>query len=244
MLDDPVLTSDEDYKTHFRTRVIGRLHELGIQTIVLTQHKATRQDIATANEHHGVDQFQIDIPHPSIGSVVSKTSDEFSAMLANAAAYTNDENLDIRRTGGKKLRIAAERFCKMLLVKKRREGGDAAAAISDYQGQMLGGADGLAQQVIPYLDGDPSHPGKIKTIRADLNPSPHDDEAVPTRQALREALGNLRKFRKDYLGYLLFLWGKAFPLGSTCRAQKRHQSHGIAHNGMVRTFVRCKDDAT
>ena len=147
VLDDPVLTSDEDYKIHFRTRVIGRLHELGIQTIILTQHKVTRQEIATAHDHHGVDQFHIDIPDHSIGSVVSKTSDEFSAMLASAAAYTNDENLDIRRTGGKKLRIAAERFCKMLLVKKRREGGDETAAISDYQGKMkmLGGADGLAQ---------------------------------------------------------------------------------------------------
>jgi hypothetical protein len=199
VLDDPVLTSDEDYKVHFRTQVMGHLQELGIQTIVLTQHKSTQRDIADVNGHFGVDQFQIDISDPSIGSVINKTSDEFSAMLARAAAFTSSNDILIRRPGGKQLRVATERFCKMLLVKKRREGGDATAAISDYDGLMLGGGGGLVELVTPYLIIDPSHPGKLKVICNDLNPPAHDDDAVPTRQALREALGNLKKFRKDYL---------------------------------------------
>jgi hypothetical protein len=199
VLDDPVLTSDEDYKTHFRTRVIGHLQELGIQTIVLTQHQETRREIAIVNDHHGVDQFEIGIPDPSKGSVVNKTSDEFSAMLARAEAFTNSEDIPIRRTGGKMLRDAAERFCKMLLVKKRQEGGDAAAAISDYNRDVLGGLSGLVQKVTPYLTAHPSDPGKTQAMRIDLNPPAHDNDAVPTRQALREALGNLKKFRKDYL---------------------------------------------
>ena len=199
VLDDPVLTSDEDYKTHFRTRVIDHLQELGIQTIVLTQHQETRREIAIANDHHGVDQFEIGIPDPFKGSIVNKTSDEFSAMLARAEAFTNSEDTPIRRSGGKMLRDAAERFCKMLLVKKRQESGDAAAAISDYNGHVLGGSSGLIQKVIPYLTAHPSDPGKIQTMRNDLNPPAHDSDAVPTRQSLRETLGNLKKFRKDYL---------------------------------------------
>ncbi len=199
VLDDPVLTSDEDYKTHFRTRVIGHLQELGIQTIVLTQHQETRREIAIVNDHHGVDQFEIGIPDPSKGSVVNKTSDEFSAMLARAEAFTNSEDILIRRTLGKMLRDAAERFCKMLLVKKRQESGDAAAAISDYNRGVLGGSSGLVQKVTPYLTAHPSDPGKLQAMRNDLNPPAHDSDTVPTRQSLREALGNLKKFRKEYL---------------------------------------------
>ena len=84
-------------------------------------------------------------------------------------------------------------------MKKGREGGDATAAVSDYDGRMLGGDGGLAQQVTPYLNADPSDPGKLRTICNDLNPPAHDSDAVPTRQALRDALGNLKRFRKDYL---------------------------------------------
>ena len=87
----------------------------------------------------------------------------------------------------------------MLLVNKRQGSGDAAAAISDYNGEVLGGSSGLIQKVIPYLTAHPSDPGKIQTMRNDLNPPAHDSDTVPTRQALREALGNLKRFRKNYL---------------------------------------------
>ena len=195
VLDDPVLTSDEDYRVNFRGPVIARLSELGLQTIILTQQPQMRRDIATIHEHVGVDQFQIDIPSSTEGSVIVKTGDEFGAMLASAAAYTHSDDIGIRRDGGKKLRIATERFCKLVLVKNRKEGGDATAAVSDYEGQMLGG---LVPQVVPYLTIDPSHGGKLKAICNDLNPPAHDDDYIPPRQALRDALGNLNKFRKDY----------------------------------------------
>lgn len=51
VLDDPVLTSDENYRIHFRERVVAKLHERGIQTVILTQHRATRRDIATLHGH-------------------------------------------------------------------------------------------------------------------------------------------------------------------------------------------------
>ena len=200
VLDDPVLSSDEDYRAHFRSRVIKRLCELNIQVIVLTQHQGTRRDIANANEHLGVDQYQIEIIDPGRGSLITRTHDELNSMLARVEAYLNTDAVEIRRDGARNLRAATERFCKMLLVKQRREAGDAHSAISDYQGQMLGGKLGLIQQVVPFLTIDPSHPGKLNTLHADLNPASHDDDDVPSRQVLRESLGNLRRLRKDYIG--------------------------------------------
>jgi len=199
VLDDPVQSSDEDYRVHFRHQVINRLHGEGIQVIVLTQHKNTRRDIATANEHLGVDQFQIEIPDPAKGSVITKTDDELSMMLASASPYTTTDTLSIRKDGGRKLRDATERFCKMLLVRKRKEVGEERASISDYDGETLGGDQGLVSKVVPHLTLDNSHAGKMRVIRDDLNPSSHDDDDVPTQQALKEALGNLRRFQKDYL---------------------------------------------
>ena len=113
------------------------------------------------------------------GSTITKTGDELSAMLASAEAYTTTDSVEIRKDGGRKLRDAAERFCKALLVRKRLESGDANAAISDYERQTLGGKDGLVQQVVPYLTIDPSHPGKLHTLNDDLNPPSHDDSLAP-----------------------------------------------------------------
>ncbi len=199
VLDDPVLSSDEDYRVHFRSSVIQHLHDLGIQVIVITQHRGTWRDIASINEHLGVDQFQIGLADPAEGSTIIKTGDELSTMLASAAAYTNSDALPIRKDGGQKLRDAAERFCKMLLVKKQKEEGNTAAAISDYDNHRLGGNGDLVKLVVPYLSLNNSHPGKLRTIRNDLNPANHDDDYIPTREALKMALGDLKYFQKNYL---------------------------------------------
>jgi hypothetical protein len=100
------------------------------------------------------------------------------------------------RYSSQRLREAAERFCKLLLVKKRQDSGETAATISDYKGKVLGD---LEPQVTPYLQlKDPSHPGKLAALRRDLNPANHDDD-IPTRAALRLSLGTLKDFRKAYL---------------------------------------------
>jgi hypothetical protein len=39
VLDDPILSSDEDYRKYFNVRVIEKLADAGIQTVVITQHK-------------------------------------------------------------------------------------------------------------------------------------------------------------------------------------------------------------
>jgi hypothetical protein len=117
-------------------------------------------------------------------------------MLSQAEPFTLYEDPEIRKIGGQRLREAAERFCKLLLVKKRKERGDSAATISDHKGKVLGDLEPL---VTPYLQlKDPSHPGKLTALRRDLNPANHDDD-IPTRAALRISLGTLKDFRKNYL---------------------------------------------
>jgi hypothetical protein len=116
--------------------------------------------------------------------------------LSQAEPFTLHEDPEIRKTGGQRLRDAAERFCKLLLAKKRQENGESTAAVSDYKGKVLSDLEPL---VMPYLQlKDPSHPGKLAAVRRDLNPANHDDD-VPTRAALRLSLGTLKELRKIYL---------------------------------------------
>jgi hypothetical protein len=196
VLDDPILSSDEDYRKYFNVRVMEKLADDGIQTVVITQHKDTWRDIIDLHKHRNAEAYQIKLIDPRVGTVVGKTEDEFTAMLSQAEPFTLHEDPEIRKIGGQRLREAAERFCKLLLVKKRQKNGEAAAAISDYKGKVLGELEPL---VTPYLQiKDPSHPGKLAALRRDLNPANHDDD-IPTRAALRISLGTLKDFRKGYL---------------------------------------------
>ena len=188
--------SREDYRKYFNVHVIEKLADAGIQTIIITQHKDTWRDIIDLHKHRSVEAYRIKLTDPRTGTVVGKSEDEFSAMLSQAEPFTLLEDPEIRKVGGQRLREAAERFCKLLLAKKRQENGEVAAAISDYKGRVLGDLEPL---VTPYLQlKDPSHPGKLAALRRDLNPANHDDD-IPTRAALRISLGTLKDFRKVYL---------------------------------------------
>jgi hypothetical protein len=196
VLDDPILASDEDYRTYFKRLVMERLVEHGIQTVVLTQCKDTWRDIFDLHGHHGVATFQIKLSDQKSGTSVTPSNDEFLAMLTQIEPYTMHNDLEIRKAGGAKIRVTTERFCKLLLVRKAREGGNPSAVITDYAGK---GLDDLIPLVTAHLERtDPSHVGKLRVIRRDTNPANHDDE-VPTVAALRTGLGDLRDFRKRYL---------------------------------------------
>ena len=101
----------------------------------------------------------------------------------------------IRKQAGEDLRDAAERFCKEMLVKHRREKGEKTAVISDYDGKNLGW---LSPRVEPLLLQDPSHPGKLKAIAAAVNPAKHDDN-IPSQGELTVAPGNLTQFVTEYV---------------------------------------------
>jgi len=143
--------------------------------------------------HKNVDTFQLS--KEISGTVALKSSDGLAVMLSRAEPFVSSENPEFRKMAAERLRDAGERFCKELLVKKRREAGDPAALITDYDGKTLGQ---LIPEVNPALVMDSSHPGKLKTLEKHLNPGKHDD-TPPSKGELQVALGDLKRFKKDYL---------------------------------------------
>jgi len=65
--------------------------------------------------------------------------------------------------------------------------------LTTYDGVELGQ---LIINVTVYLT-DPSHVGKLNTIRQETNPGNHDHK-TPTSTALKCAIGDLRRLKKDY----------------------------------------------
>ena len=59
ILDDPVLTSDDDYRPNFVSSVIEALLDAGLQVIICTQDHKSWKDIGTRWQHRGAIQYQI-----------------------------------------------------------------------------------------------------------------------------------------------------------------------------------------
>ncbi|MER9094450.1 hypothetical protein NKI34_25775 [Mesorhizobium sp. M0700] len=59
VLDDPILSSDEDYRAFFNAMVIEELANLGMQVIVLTQDQKTWKDLGERYLHQGISLFQL-----------------------------------------------------------------------------------------------------------------------------------------------------------------------------------------
>jgi energy-coupling factor transporter ATP-binding protein EcfA2 len=192
VFDDPVVSSDEDYRAHFVCTVLDELVKSGQQVILLTQDQRTWKDVADLYASVEVDVFQI--TRDTGVTKVAKTSDDLLAMLAKAEPYVRNEHPELRKRAAEILRDAVERFCKEMLVKSQREQGDATAIITAFDGKTLGE---LFPKVYPLLK-DASHAGKLKVMERVLNPGKHDD-VVPSRGDLTCALGDLKKFRQDYL---------------------------------------------
>ncbi len=192
VFDDPVVSSDEDYRAHFVCTVLEELIKLGQQIILLTQDQRTWKDISERYASNNVDVFQI--MRDTGVTTVTKTSDGLAAMLAKAEPYVRSEHPEMRKRGAEILRDALERFCKELLVKILRDQGDGGAKITDYDGETLGK---LFPRVHPLLT-DASHAGKLKHMEGVLNPGKHDD-SIPSKGDLSCALGDLKKIRAEYL---------------------------------------------
>jgi hypothetical protein len=195
ILDDPILSSDEDYRAFFNARVIEDLLKLGIQVVILTQDQKTFKDLGERYLHEKVSLFQIVLQHPVEGAEVFNKADDLEARFTHAATLIRGGHVSLRKQGGEIIRDAAERFCKEVLVRHQRANGNALALVTDHDGKTLGE---LSPLVEPLLDQDPSHPGKLRTIGADTNPAKHDD-AVPAQGVLKVALGNLRSLKTTYL---------------------------------------------
>jgi hypothetical protein len=195
VLDDPILSSDEDYRAHFNTSVIEGLIDANVQVVVLTQDQKTWKDLGHRYLHKKIKMFQLIWENPRDGTIVRDTGDDLSAKLIKIEILSRSEHPELRKQAGEDLRDAGERFCKEMRVRDRWQKGDRQAAISDYDGQNLGA---LSPKVETLLTKDPSHPGKLRAFADAVNPANHDD-GIPPRSAIRVALGDLRAFVKDYL---------------------------------------------
>jgi hypothetical protein len=85
VVDDPVLSSDEDYKVHFNSTVLTELLKLSMQVIALTQDHDTWEELEIRYRHLGISTAQLYIETSLQGAVIENTSD---ALLANSAAAT------------------------------------------------------------------------------------------------------------------------------------------------------------
>jgi hypothetical protein len=195
VLDDPILSSDEDYRAFFNSIVLEELLKLDTQVIVLTQDQRTWKDLGERYLHRNITMFQIVLQNPADGPSITNTADDLEIALVRADKLVRGGHPDLYKQAGSAIRDAAERFCKQMLVRDQRAKGNAAASLSDHDKKNLGH---LCPQVEPLLAADPSHPGKLRTIGSAVNPANHDD-AVPSAGDLKVALGNLRHLKKTYL---------------------------------------------
>lgn len=195
VLDDPILSSDEDYRAFFTTGVVEKLLDLGLQVILLTLDQKSWKDLGSLYAHRRIEMFQLSLPVPDDGTLVWNTAGDLKGMLARIETLVRNGHPVVRKQAGQDLRDAGERFCKEMVVKDRRAKGDLGAVISEYDGKDLGW---LVPRVQPLLVKDPSHAGKLNAFRAAVNPAKHDDD-IPSQGILVVAFGNLKEFAKEYL---------------------------------------------
>ena len=78
-------------------------------------------------------------------------------------------------------------FCKEILVKDKGNQGDQNATLSEFEGKVL---EWLCPRVEPFLDKDPSHPGKLEAFREDREfslPRQHAPRFIRNDARLRRA---------------------------------------------------------
>jgi len=194
VLDDPVLSSDEDHRAFFNTAVVEHLLHLGIQVVILTQEEKAWKDLEHRYLHLGIGMFEMVVEGPPHGTIVTNTSDDLLVLLDRGKTLARNPHRDLRRQAGSVLRDAAERFCKEMLVKEKHKLGCQQASITDYTGNL----GQLSPMTEPLLVKDASHPGKLRTIGGALNPANHDDGA-PGKATLKQAFGDLNFLTKEYL---------------------------------------------
>ena len=195
VLDDPVLSSDEDYRANFNSTVVNSLLKLQIQVIILTQDYRAWKDLETRYRHVGISTAQLFVNTSAEGSIIENTSDIVLAKITRAQSLARGGHPNLRKECGVQLRDAGEGFCKEMLVKNCWENGDTDAALTDYEGKTL---DWLCKRVDPLLDQDPSHPGKLEAFKNAVNNACHDNEP-PGPATMKHACGEILFLLKKYL---------------------------------------------
>lgn len=193
VLDDPVQAGDEEHRATFVGPVLEQLLADGVQVILLSYDDMTNRLIHDLYRDLPLDGFSASLDAPVRGVTVIKTANTAEALWQRAGACLISDVAEIREVAANKLRVAAERIAKEILVASRRSAGET-CSLADYQGVTLGP---LVSALEPVLT-EPSHPGKWRVVCDLLNPGSHDD-APPSRADLRQARGYLGEFLRHYL---------------------------------------------
>jgi hypothetical protein len=196
VLDDPVLTSDDDCRVHFHTTVLEELHKIPMQVVVLTQDHDTWEELDMRYRYLNIATAKLLVETAAEGSIIENTSDALLAKLIRARSLARSGHPDNRKECGIHLRDAGERFCKEMLVKHEHSKGKTTAALTDYDGKVL---EWLFPHVTPLLDRDASHQGKFEAFRKTVNNASHDN-APPSTGDMVHACGEIEYFVKTYLG--------------------------------------------
>ena len=195
VLDDPVLSSDDDYRVHFQDAVVGALQDQGMQTVVLTQNHNMWKNLENLYRHVGISTAQLMVSSAARGNLIENTSDGLTAKISRARALARGGHPNSRKECGVQLRDAGERFCKELLVNDDRAEGQTKTTLTDYDGKNL---EWLVPRVSPLLDKDPSHSGRLWVFKDTVNQACHDD-TPPNAKTMVHACGEIAFLQKNYL---------------------------------------------
>jgi hypothetical protein len=167
----------------------------GIQVVLLTHDDRTIVDAQATYADFGVDSFEIGLSDSVRGALVTRTKDDLDVLLAKTSALLGNAPTatEPRKLAAQHLRDAAERFCKLLIIRHRTATG-ITTVLSELD-QTLGELIPMAELLLTLERGDP---GKLRVMPGRLNPGNHDD-TVPSTAELKETCGNLRSFKKRYL---------------------------------------------
>jgi hypothetical protein len=181
VLDDPLQSGDDEHRDTFIDCVIPELLDSGMQVLVMSYDSQFKRLLTNAQP---LDGFTVTLDDPTAGTVVVKGTDTAEALLKEAKAFLKDAP-SLRETGAGRLRTAAERVAKEILVVKRTAVGDR-ASLSDYTKQSL---EKLVPQLEEHLT-DEREQGKWKNVSPRLSPGAHDDEP-PAKNTLRTVYDHL-----------------------------------------------------
>jgi len=191
VLDDPVQAGDDEHRDTFIDVVLPELVRQGLQVIVTTHDSHMR---ALLSNVHEIDGFTVTLDEPEKGTVVFKGTDTAEALLNEAKGFIK-ETPSLRDTGAHKLRVAAERLAKEILVEKRQAAGER-ASLGDYR---KWGLDKLVPKLCDVLESSTER-GNWRNVSTRLSPGMHDD-APPAKNTLRtvrdQLVGSHKRHIKD-----------------------------------------------
>lgn len=189
VLDDPVQAGDDEHRDTFIDIVLPALVDAGLQVIVTSHDSQMRTLLSNV---HPVDGFTVTLDEPEKGTILIKGTDTAEALLNEAKGFIK-ETPSLRATGAHKLRVAAERVAKEVLVQKRQEVGER-ASLGDYKKWAL---EKLVPKLCDVLDDD-REKGNWRNVSPRLSPGAHDD-APPAKNTLKTVRDQLISSHKRHI---------------------------------------------